>query len=102
MPQWRTKRMRVSEWAQFQQAFGEYHLLDRHGNPDLALFVKSAAGSDSDEVYVTGPDLDAIERLSPGGWTDCPAPSGEGIMLLAGTGDSWTHLGVRRQSPDGS
>jgi hypothetical protein len=54
------------------------------------------------KYHVTGPDLDAIERLSPGGWTDCPAPSGEGIMLLAGTGDSWTHLGVRRQSPDGS
>jgi hypothetical protein len=94
--------MAVSEWAHFQQLFGEFQLLYCHGDPDLALFVKSAAGSDTDDIYITGPQLEIIERFSPGGWTDCQAPSGEGIMLLVGTGDSWTHLRVRRQSPDGS
>ena len=102
MPQWRTKRMAVSEWAHFQQLFGEFQLLYCHGDPDLALFVKSAAGSDTDDVYITGPQLEIVERFSPGGWTDCRAPLGEGIMLLVGTGDSWTHLAVRRQSLDGS
>lgn len=99
MPRWRMKRMPVSEWAHFQQRFGEFQLLYSSGDPDLALFVKSGTGCEFDEVYITGPQLDVIEQLSAGGWTDSSAPAGEGVMLLAGTGNPWAHLGVLRQPP---
>jgi hypothetical protein len=102
MPQWRMKRMALSEWAQFQQLFAEFQLLYGDGDPDLALFVKSGRGSEADEVYITGPKLDVIERLSPGGWADSGSPSGEGVLLLAGAADCWARLGIQRQSPDGS
>lgn len=96
------KQMPVSDWADFQQLVGEYQLLYCPSDPDLALFVKSAAGAGLDQVYITGPRLEVIERLSPEGWRDSPAPSGEGVMLLIGTEGAWRHLGVTRQSPEGA
>ena len=96
MAAWRMKLMTVTEWAHFQQLFGEFQLLYSRGNRDLALFVKQKAGSAPDEVYITGPDLDIIERLSPGGWEDADAPAGEGLLMLVGTPESWAHLGVSR------
>lgn len=91
---WRMKLMTVSGWAQFQQLFGEFQLLYCHGDPNLALFVRRKAGARLDEVYITGPKLDIIERLSPGGWENSDAPSGTGLLLLVGTADSWTHLRI--------
>lgn len=90
--------MPVSEWARFQQLFGEFQLLYCRGDPDLALFVKQQPRATLDEVYITGPKLDVIERLSPGGWDDAQAPAGEGLLLLVGTPGSWAHLGVSRRS----
>jgi hypothetical protein len=92
------KLMPVSEWARFQQLFGEFQLLYCRGDPDLALFAKQRPRAISDEIYITGPKLDVVERLSPGGWEDSLAPAGEGLILLVGTAESWAHLGVSRHS----
>jgi hypothetical protein len=99
VPSWRMKPMPVSEWAHFQQLFAEYQLLYAREDPDLALFMKPVRGSAKDEIYITGPGLEVVERFSPGGWQDSGAPSGEGLVLLVGTGDSWRHLGVSRHAP---
>lgn len=96
---WRRKLMPVSEWGQFQQLFGEFQLLYCRGDPALALFVNRRGHSALDEIYITGPKLDIIERLSPGGWEDAPAPSGKGVLLLVGSAETWAHLHGPRQSP---
>jgi hypothetical protein len=94
MTTWRMKLMPLSEWAQFQQLFGEFQLLYCHGDRDLALFIRQKPGATLDEVYITGPKLEIIERFSPGGWEDADPPAGEGLLLLAGTAESWTHLSL--------
>lgn len=96
MANWRMKRMPISEWPHFQQLFAEFRLLYSHDDPDLALFVKSSAAAAEDEIYITGPKLDLVERLSPGGWGDSPAPSGEGLLLLVGDEKIRERLGITR------
>jgi hypothetical protein len=98
MAVWRMKRMTIAEWAHFQQLFGEFQLLYGRGDRDLALFVKQKPGAAPDEVYITGSDRGIIERLSPGGWGNSNAPAGEGLLLLVGTTESWTHLGISRET----
>jgi hypothetical protein len=95
------KRMPVSDWAHFQQLFCEFQLLYCRGDPDLALFARSIPGVELDEIYITGPKLEAIERLPPEDWSDADPACGEGILLLAGAPQSWKHLGLSRSSPDG-
>lgn len=92
------KLMPVSEWAHFQQLFGEFQLLYCSGDPNLALFVRQKPGAEMDEIYVTGPGLETVERFSPGGWQDSEAPAGEGLLLLEGTADAWAHLNISRRS----
>jgi hypothetical protein len=86
--------MPISEWGNFQQLFAEFQLLYCRGDPGLALFVKRGAGSLLDEIYITGPKLEIVERLSPGGWENADAPSDGGLRLLVGTAEAWAHLNV--------
>lgn len=85
---WRKKMMPLSEWEAFQRRFGDIQLA-MQGDPSLALFVQGQLGDKLSAIFMTGPDLQALEMLSPGGWEDSSAPSGAGISLLVGTADSW-------------
>lgn len=97
MAKWRMKGMPISEWPHFQQLFAEFQLLYCRDEPDLALFVKTSPGTPLDELYITGPKLDVIERFSPGGWEDSDAPAGEGVLLLVGDAKAAGRLGVAKQ-----
>ena len=93
--EWRKKTMTLEQWAPFQERFGEFQM--RHaGHPDLdalALFIDSPPGEPT-AIYMTGPNIHLMEIHSPEGWEDSPAPSGEYVGLLVGSGNPWERLGV--------
>jgi hypothetical protein len=66
----------------------------QRGDPDLAMFQKGHPGHDLSEIYITGPNIEVIERLSPGGWEDSGPPEGKGVALLVGAGDPWERFGI--------
>lgn len=73
------------------------NLMMASGGPeDLAMFRKSEPGKAESEIYLTGPGIDGIEALSPGDWQDSPAPAGDNLALLVGSGDPWTHFGIEK------
>lgn len=90
MAQWRMKLMSASESAQFRLLFVEFTRLYCKDAPDLALFARRPAGARHDEVYITGPKIELVERVAPGGWRDSGAPSGGDVALLVGTPEYWT------------
>lgn len=96
---WRKKRMPMTEWAHFQQLFGELQLLYHPGDPAIALFCRTNSEMKQDEIFFTGADRTIVEAFSPGGWSDCDAPSGGQLTLLVGSADSWSYFGIRRCSP---
>jgi len=70
------------------------------GGPEsLAMFSKSEPGQVESEIYITGLGIDAIEALSPGGWEDSAAPSGDNVALLVGSGDRGRFLESRNPNP---
>jgi hypothetical protein len=71
-------------------------MLTEYGHPDVALFSKGHAADELREIYITAPDLHVVEALSPGEWEDAETPSGEGVVLLAGSAGAWEHLGVEK------
>lgn len=95
MTAWRKKMMPHAEWSALQDRFGEFQM-SNGGNPNLALFAQSEAGEELTAIYMTGPGIDLLERVFPGGWEDAPAPSGEGVSLLVGAGDPWERFGIKR------
>jgi hypothetical protein len=99
MGTWRMKEMPLAEWAQFQEQFGEIQLLTG-AHPDLVMFAKNEPGDELTEIYIHGPQVDLLERFSPGGWKDSKAPSGAGVSLLVGHADSWERFGIERRRFD--
>lgn len=97
MAGWR-KAMPLLEWAEFQERFGEIHLLTG-AHPDLAMFAKSEPGDERTEIYIHGPHLDLLERFSPGGWEDSERPSGSRVSLLVGRDDPSERLGIEKRPP---
>lgn len=96
MAKWRMKSMGVDEWAPLQDRFGELQIASG-GDPDLAMFMKRETGSARTEIYLTGPNIEVIEQLSPGGWRDSDAPSGKGVGLLVGANDPWERFGIKQE-----
>lgn len=93
MANWRAKYLSLAEWSELQEQF-EALQLAAGGPENLAMFAKSALGSTSSTIYLTGPGIAAIEALSPDGWADAEMPSGEGVSLLVGSGDPWSLIGI--------
>lgn len=92
---WRAKSLNLAEWSTLQDHFANLQI--RSGAPkDLAMFLKSRAGESQSELYITGPGIEVIEAMSPGGWADADTPSGPGIALLVGTDDPWTYFGIEK------
>lgn len=92
---WRTKSLPLAEWAALREAFADLQMAT--GAPaNLAMFSKSKPGEPIAAIYITGPGIDAIEALSPGGWQDTAAPSGDGVALLVGTSDPWEQFGIAK------
>ena len=92
---WRTKLLPLAEWSVLQEHFGKLIMLA--GAPaNMAMFLKDQAGDPEAAIYMTGPGIAAIEALSPGGWTDSAAPSGQGVKLLVAEGDPWTYFGIEK------
>ena len=100
MTRWRKKEMALADWSAFQDRFGDYQLLTG-GDERLAMFIKGKGWEDTQTIFVTAPDLAAIERLSPGGWHDADKPEGDDVGLLVGSGDPWEFLGIegRKREP---
>lgn len=92
---WRMKVLLTAEWQALQKAF-EVRQLAAGGPPDLAMFMDGPAGGAEATIYIAGPGIDAIEALSPGGWHDAKAPSGNGVKLLVGGATSWDLLDVKK------
>jgi len=99
MAKWRMKKLPLAEWAALQEKFGELQLV-LGAPPDFAMFCKSDAADELTEIYITGPNVAAVESLSPGGWEDSDKPSGEGVALLVGSGDPWEHFGIEPRRND--
>jgi hypothetical protein len=67
------------------------------GAPEnLAMFSRSEAGDTSAEIFITGPGVEIIEALSPGGWVDSHKPEGVGLALLVGAGDPWAYFAIEK------
>lgn len=98
MATWRKKQMRLEEWAMVQDRFADLQMAHR-GNPELALFIDSRPGEEVADVYMTGPGIEVIERLSGGGWQDAGRPRGEHLSLLVGDSDAWARFGIDRKAP---
>lgn len=92
---WRMKMLPAAEWRTLQKTFGARQLA-MGDPPDLAMFMNGPAGGAEAAIFITGPGIDAIEALSPGGWHGAKAPSGKGVELLVGDEASWDRLGVNR------
>lgn len=96
MANWRTKSMPLAAWVPMQEHFGDLQL--SLGGPDnLAMFSKTTPGDPLTSIFITGPGIEAIEAISPGGWQDSSAPSGEGVALLVGAGNAWEYFGIEQQ-----
>jgi len=92
---WRKKSLTLAEWSALQNDFANLQMVT--GAPaNLAMFVKGQAGEPTDDIYITGPGIEAIEARSPGGWEDADAPSGNGVSLLVGEGDPWSLFGINK------
>lgn len=92
---WRKKTLRLAEWSALQNDFANLQMVtDTPAN--LAMFAVGQAGDPTDDIYITGPGIEAIEARSPGGWEDSDAPSGSGVSLLVGEGDPWSLFGINK------
>ncbi len=90
---WIRKTMTFDDWTAFQEQFEVYQL--SVGAPEnLALFIKSRPGETDGEIFATGPSLEAIEALSPGGWEATGRPGGEHLSLLVGSGDAFAFFSI--------
>lgn len=92
---WRTKSLALGEWVALQDRF-ENLMVANGGSENLAMFCKSVPGQAKSEIYITGPGIGAIEALSPDGWENSAAPSGDNVALLVGSGDPWTLFGIKK------
>ncbi|HVJ03300.1 MAG TPA: hypothetical protein VM662_14040 [Sphingomonas sp.] len=92
---WRVKSLPLAEWAALQEHFGTLQLA-QGGPENLAMFAKGSAGDPETAIYITGPGIAAIEALSPGGWQDSGAPSGDDVALLVGAGDPWAYFRIEK------
>lgn len=95
MTMWRMKILPLNEWGVLQKHFGKLQIASG-GDPSLAMFMKGRLSEPEAEIYLTGPGIDAIERLSPGGWEDAPAPTGENIVPLVYDGDPWANFRIEK------
>lgn len=88
MPSWRSKQMKLPEWAEFQERFGEFQMM-RRAPEWLGLFLKSKPGDDEATVLMCGDegDLDTLEHYSPGGWEGVAKPTDAGWAGLVYEGD---------------
>jgi hypothetical protein len=92
---WRKKSLQLAEWSRLQNSFAELQL--SLGAPsDLAMFIRSEAGSPLSDIFITGPGIEVIELQSPGGWEDSAAPSGDGVVLLVAEGNPWAYFGIEQ------
>ena len=92
---WRKKSLALAEWSALQGDFANLQMAK--GAPaNLAMFIKGEPGGAKDEIYITGPGIEAIEARSPCGWEDVDAPSGNGVALLVGQGDPWSLFGINK------
>ncbi len=96
MTTWRMKRMPLKEWSALQENFAALQMAQA-GDPRLAMFVSGEPGATEQDIYITGPDLPAIERFSPGGWEDSAAPHGPHVSLLVGTADARERFEIDRE-----
>lgn len=90
---WQRKSLGLAEWSSLQDAFANLEMVSG-APPNLAMFIKGRAGDDAQEIYITGPGIEAIEARSPGGWIESEAPSGDHVSLLVGEGDPWSYFGI--------
>lgn len=88
-----TKEMELAEWPVLQDRFAELQM--SLGAPeDLALFHRNHAGYAVSTIAASGIDLDRMNALSPGGWSQVKTLDGPGWATLVGKGDVHTRLGV--------
>lgn len=85
---WRKRTMTVAESFNLQNYFGDLQLA-LGGPPELALFCSSTPGEDVTTVFITGPNLVAVEGEFPGAWENSDKPSGDNVSLLVGPGDAF-------------
>nr|NUR37121.1 hypothetical protein [Sphingomonas sp.] len=93
--------MSASESAQFRLLFIEFKRLYCKDARDLALFVRRPPATRHEQIYITGPKIELVERVSPGGWRDSGAPSGADVALVVGTPECWPDLGTAKPSTEG-
>ena len=92
---WRMKPLPLAEWSALQEHFGELQLATG-GPEELAMFVQGPRADETQDIYITGPGIEAIEAKSPGGWVESSAPSGGNLALLVGSGDPWEFFGIEK------
>jgi len=93
MSGWRKKLMPLAEWSVFQERFGEVQLATG-ADPDLAMFSNGHPADELTEIYIHGPQVELLERFSPGGWENSEKPSGPHVALLVGSGNPWERFGI--------
>lgn len=87
---WRVRTMASDEWTALQNRAGE---LPISAHPDFGMFEKGIPGETEAEIFLTGPGIELLERLSPGRWEDSSGPEGRGVALLI-AGSPAAHFGV--------
>jgi hypothetical protein len=96
MAKWRKKLMALDDWAPFQDKFADLQMAFAAQHEDFAMFSKGHPADELTEIYITSPNNDLVERLSPGGWEDSEPPSGERVILLVASNDAWERFGIPR------
>lgn len=92
---WRKRTMSVAESFNLQNYFGELQIA-LGGPPELAMFCSSVPGEDMTTVYITGPNIVAVEGEFPGVWENSDKPSGANVALLVGAGDPWELFNITK------
>lgn len=91
----RCKQMSVDQWGPFQDAFIEVFTAFG-GDKRLALFLEDDPDDvpELDTILITSFQSDLVERLSPGGWQDCPDARERRWNLLVGAAGAAEDLGL--------
>ena len=97
MTRWRAKDMSLGERAQFRGYFEQFYNATSCDNR-LALLVINRR-SEPRTMLIPEHRSEMVEKLSPGGWRNCPEASDEEWSLVVGDACAVDQMGLKHKAP---
>ena len=97
MTGWRAKDMSLGERAQFRSYFEEFYTA-ASGDTRLALLVTSRPGEPR-TILIPDHRSELVEKLSPGGWRNCPEACDEEWSVVVGDAAAVDQMGLKLKAP---